>query len=455
MADDVGGVSMPIGADTTDQPHDINHSPAFSFLDGHCAAGELSSSDAHFYKEKYQSLHEYVLEKYEREKELLRRAKQLNQDLLAEKIKLGKLTIRRHDDLQSVSVLEKERDKGGKELTEATERDAMLQYSLVEVSRECEDLREELSLMRKANSDLVEPELKKMKDACQQLEKELEVMNTACDADKKLKDDLLQHSETLHEDTTNLTALILEEKQTVSKLKTDPARIKKQSDVVQKAVENMRGEIERADSKVAACDHELGDQASKRKELVEVGRDITRKLELHRATIQQREREVDEVGLSLEMECTTHQDLLTRRVEMDLLAAASKTKLKEANDELVRVHKEFEAEKRKLKKRIQQCDMMKATLPQLKLQLNDGQHLATSYKTENKQLKRHLQELQQEVDIYIASYLSQETTEKSKRIVLEKNRTVVKELEQHISLWSVEEAKQVRGLLSHTIRLGQ
>ncbi len=63
------------------------------------------------YKNKYSRLHEYVLQAYEREKALLKKAKELNQELLAESISLEKHSIRKVEQSQVISNLEKEKEK--------------------------------------------------------------------------------------------------------------------------------------------------------------------------------------------------------------------------------------------------------------------------------------------------------------------------------------------------------
>ena len=108
------------------------------------------------YKQKYAQLHEYVLQTYENEKNLLKKAKQLNQELLGEKIKMEKQNIRKHEETSVCANLEKEKEKGMKELFECNERDTMLQYELAELTREHAEHARMLEVMRKENEALVD-----------------------------------------------------------------------------------------------------------------------------------------------------------------------------------------------------------------------------------------------------------------------------------------------------------
>ena len=101
---------------------DISNSPAFVALDALLMEGKLSQAVVDMYKSKYAELHDYVIQTYEREKNLLTRAKVLNQELLGERIQLEKQSIHRHEELQALTNLEKEKELALKELHDCEER---------------------------------------------------------------------------------------------------------------------------------------------------------------------------------------------------------------------------------------------------------------------------------------------------------------------------------------------
>ena len=77
---------------------DIGNSPAYTILDTLNANGSLTKAAVDMYKSQYAQLHEYVLQTYEKEKHLLKKAKGLKQDLIGEKIKVEKQGIRMHEE---------------------------------------------------------------------------------------------------------------------------------------------------------------------------------------------------------------------------------------------------------------------------------------------------------------------------------------------------------------------
>ena len=67
----------------------IMNSVAFKALDQYVTDGILSQEIVKFHKDQYAKLHSMVMATYQREKELMKRAKTLNNDLLSEKREIG------------------------------------------------------------------------------------------------------------------------------------------------------------------------------------------------------------------------------------------------------------------------------------------------------------------------------------------------------------------------------
>ena len=164
---------------------DISNSPAFVALDALLMEGKLSQAVVDMYKSKYAQLHDYVIQTYEREKNLLTRAKVLNQELLGERIQLEKQSIHRHEELQALTNLEKEKELALKELHDCEERDMILQYELSHLEMENKESEERLEQMHRENQALVQPELQKITDAIASLKEDLASTERTYEAEKK------------------------------------------------------------------------------------------------------------------------------------------------------------------------------------------------------------------------------------------------------------------------------
>ena len=289
---------------------DISNSPAFVALDALLMEGKLSQAVVDMYKSKYAQLHDYVIQTYEREKNLLTRAKVLNQELLGERIQLEKQSIHRHEELQALTNLEKEKELALKELHDCEERDMILQYELSHLEMENKESEERLEQMHRENQALVQPELQKITDAIASLKEDLASTERTYEAEKKRRAEISARIDQVKAEQAKLEDEKAEKTATLAKLQNDPERIRKQAAVVEKAVVNLDAELKRLQEKIAQCDVEIGHQNAKRKEVDDVAKDLGRKLELHRKTIEQREKEVDTVRKTLDFEKQQYQQLL-------------------------------------------------------------------------------------------------------------------------------------------------
>jgi chromosome segregation ATPase len=421
---------------------DISNSPAFVALDALLMEGKLSQAVVDMYKSKYAQLHDYVISTYEREKSLLTRAKVLNQELLGERIQLEKQSIHRHEELQALSNLEKEKELALKELHDCEERDMILSYELSHLDMELKESTERLEEMHRENQALVQPEIQRVTDSIASLKEDMASAERAYESEKQRRAEITARIEQVRADQAELEDEKAEKTSLLAKLQNDPERIRKQAAVVEKAVVNLDSELRRLQDKIAQCDIELGHQAAKRKEVEDVSNDLGRKLELHRKTIEQREKEVDTVRKTLDYERHQNQQLLENKVALELKDKEARENLRHSIEQTSAAQKEFDSLKRKIKKKQGMLDSALALLPGLQSQKHDQESELATYKAEGSKLKKKLKEMKQEVDVAIAVFLRQEVMEKDKKEALETQLKVIKNLEIQITKWSAEEHRQ-------------
>lgn len=421
---------------------DVSSSPAFTYLDSLLQKGDLTKGEVDALKDQYSVLHSSVLEMYESEKQCLKQAKQLNQDLLAEKIKLEKLNIRKHEESQSSAALEKERGQTDSELSSMEEESSRLHLELAELEREQSELERGLEQCKRENAELVAPAFTQLESSISELEESVSRQSRATEGCKREKDALVSRLQELHEQTEELLEKRQQQRQYLGKIKADPERIGKQADVVAQAAENLEQEVADLERRLGECDGILGDQAEKKASMQEMGREMTRKLDLHRSTIEQRERDVDSVRKTLDEQKSRHQDLLARRVQVELSLKDERFALKEALVRQNAIKKDYEAHKRVLKKRMAQLDNVRATLPQLEANCSDLCATRTSFQSDNRAMAKKVAQLKQEVDIFVANFLRQEHIEQEKRETLGEQTAAIRAAERQLSLWAEEEHKQ-------------
>jgi chromosome segregation ATPase len=372
----------------------------------------------------------------------LKDTKKLNQELLGEKIKLEKQGIRKAEENAVNGNLDKEKEKALKELEECNERDSFLTFEIAELQREMAELQRQLDTQIQDNSDLVQPELTRISGENTELREELGKKIAACKAEGQRTNEFSERIELLKVELVEAEEEKITQRSTLQKIKADPERIKKNADVVQKAAENLSADVRRLKQRVEDADAELLHQQKKRKEADDVGRDLGRKLDLHRETIEQRQRDVESVKKNLDFEKMQNKQQLERRVILESKQEEAEQNMKRELEQLATDKNDFEKKKKILKKKKSVLEQIQSTLPMLHLQVADNKNQLESYKLENKRHVATLNELKQEVDIFIAKYLRQEGVEQGKKDELSGLVGEIKDEEMDISQWSSEEHKQ-------------
>ena len=152
---------------------DISNSPAFSALDELTAAGKLTVAQAQLYKSKYSKLHEVVLKTYDNEKNLLKKAKLLNQDLTAEKGKLEKTAAQAQEDSEAIAGLRAEMAKGENELSLREERELLLQQEVQDLAATRDELETEVSDNTRRLAAELQPQIDQLEAAVEEARGEL------------------------------------------------------------------------------------------------------------------------------------------------------------------------------------------------------------------------------------------------------------------------------------------
>ena len=152
---------------------DISNSPAFSALDELTAAGKLTVAQAQLYKSKYSKLHEVVLKTYENEKNLLKKAKQLNTDLGAERAKLEKAAARAQEDNEAIATLRAEMSKGESELAMREERELLLQQEVHELASSKTELAADVQTTQRRQAAELQPQIDALEAAVDEARTEL------------------------------------------------------------------------------------------------------------------------------------------------------------------------------------------------------------------------------------------------------------------------------------------
>ncbi|KAG1712062.1 hypothetical protein DVH05_009302 [Phytophthora capsici] len=415
---------------------------AFRLLEQYFEADMLTLDQLQFHKEKYAKLHSCVLSTYKHEKQLLKDAKALNRDLLGEKIRVEKQAIRKAEEVAAYSSVEREKDRALKELAEGVDRDAVLTFEITELQREYVDLVEEKEAILAAHAKLIEPEVRQLTTEITGLTDETHRLDSELAKDVQRKKEYLARLDFLHQENARLEQANAAEHKRLNQLQGDPDRMQKQADVVARAVASLERESNR--DKTRGVELQAGAEAAAGKlhDAEEIQRELTQKLEVHRETIDQRQRDVDHVTLHLREEQNVNVMRLGEKNRLEIRAKALELAARRENEHCSKAQKDYDRLKRELKKQILLLDSNRALLPNLRAQVVDVQHQVSALRSENKDQTQRQLDVKQQVDLLIARFLKQEDGEKAQSSELEALSAQVTELEAEVAQWLVEENKQ-------------
>ncbi|KAG3118844.1 hypothetical protein PI124_g2623 [Phytophthora idaei] len=415
---------------------------AFRLLEQYFEADMLTLDQLQLHKDKYAKLHSCVLATYKHEKQLLKEAKALNRDLLGEKIQVEKQAIRKAEEVAAFSSVEREKDRALKELAEAVDRDAVLAFEITELQREYVDLVAEKEAILAAHAQLIEPEVNQLTTEIAGLTDETHRLDSELAKDTQRKKEYLARLDFLHQENARLEQTSAAELKRLNQLQGDPDRMQKQADVVARAVASLEKESNKDKARSAELQATVDATAAKVRDADEAHRELSQKLDVHRETIDQRQRDVDHVTLHLREEQNVNVMRLGEKTRLDMRAKALELATRRENERCTKTQKDYDRLKRELKKQILLLDSSKALLPNLRAQVVDVQHQISALRSENKDQAQRQLDVKQQVDLLIARFLKQEDGENAQSAELEALSAQVAGLEAEVAQWLVEESKQ-------------
>ena len=248
---------------------DIANSPAFLALNDLLADGTLTQAQVDFYKSKYTKLHEVVLQTYENEKNLLRKAKDLNEDLRKERAasdELGGKDREIRDELESTRT---EFAKAEAEVVLCEERDAMLMLEVAELERQKEEITQEKETREREALEALRPRMEALNLHIEQLTTEIEETSKQAQTATEQRKDLDEQSNALGAELKQLAAECEENRTLMMRLRGEPGKMKKQTDVAESALHLLEDDLSKITAKLAELENKLKGQGDRRKQLEE------------------------------------------------------------------------------------------------------------------------------------------------------------------------------------------
>jgi len=412
---------------------DVTHSNAYKCLNAMQGEGVLSTAQVEYYKSKYAKLHEAVLQTYENEKNMLKTAKSLNQDLAEGKKQLEAVVSQEKDVKEQTADLKAEAAKAEAEVALCDERDAMLQLEIAELQRQQVEIKQEKEDKEREVAEQLAPRITALELAIDDLKIDI-TRNT------QQKDRLREETVTLENSVGAITSVvgdlakqIEESKGVFNKIKGEAPKFRKQGDLVEIAVRSASGELDTVGKIFESVEHTLSEQATKRKQVDEDRADLALQYERHRTAADQKDRIAEEIRRNVEQEKEEAAVAKEERLRLDLELKELVNEHKRALETLHRRQKEKETSTKEFRKVELSLSTAKGTVPNLVFQREDAVRRLQQSQREKKDQLRSLEELNRDVDVFINNFLQEESLEKDKAGALAALIKENKELEANLA----------------------
>ena len=396
---------------------EVLDSVAFSLLEDLTRQKKLNSEDAEYFRSRYRKVYEIVSVCKKRDDLLSKKINNLTSEILSEKISFEKVKAEESDQMKSLVKLEQERVAVQKDLDFASQRDIMAKFELAEFRKVHTELNRSLERMTNENRALVEPVISGLATQIADLKSELSEAETAHARELELKESLDQKIEEMKELRNAESETRNELTEEVEKKRTEPDRLTRQAESIEKAASAMDEELRAISRKIRRVDDDLEKQSKKMHESEKLRLNLIEKLEFHRQTLMQRENDAGLIRKQLENEKARNHDLVTVKVELNLLVKELEGELRHKNDRINFLKKEYDSLKRVYKKKRGGTDQVKAIIPQLEEQTADQLYVMRSYKDEESQIKKKINAHKDEVDSQLAILMHSQGVEKNTKEV--------------------------------------
>lgn len=405
-------------ADVPNQPHelgdvsDVTHSTAFLSIDALLEEGKVVEERAVHLKSKFKELHDRVLQIYNHDNFLLKRARQARKDLELEKAKVDRCgQVARQDD-DAIQQLKKELAAAEHELSVAQEKESMLQVEALELDRKKQNLTHEVEDAIAAEEARLKPQIEALHKSIKDIGEEIEATTKEFDIQRAKREGLLKTERQLREDTERTDVVISEAKSEFARVEKEPDRARKQAEIVLKAHLTAQKELGSLDDKVAAMTDMISKYELQKKDKNNEQADAVAALQVKRSEIAEKVKTLTTITASLESEIETRNTYQQRGQELESLIKAAAVAFNQERDLLNKTVRN----KDKGMKDFKTIDQAKADFEsekeickkQVEFLARETQRLLS----QRKQCAQELEEMKRDVDILINNFLKEEISEK-------------------------------------------
>mmetsp|Transcript_11549 Transcript_11549/g.30640 ORF Transcript_11549/g.30640 Transcript_11549/m.30640 type:complete len:928 (-) Transcript_11549:60-2843(-) len=428
-------------AEVSEELKDLSKSLAYTVLDALHQDGSISKAETDLFKSKYAKLHEFVLQTYENEKNFLARAKQLNHRLMSEKIRLEKSTLETQEDQTTIAKLTEQKQEIIEQYDVIQDREMMLQIQLSELEHEKKEKRTQLEERDEQAVAEAEPKIARAKEEIEILQKETDLMKEQKDGLQKKLEEYNSKLGEVEEEIKQNKAIHKSHEGEHIKIKTEPTRIRKQSEKFESAVKSLEEGHKEKTTEIEITKEKHSKACAARKESEDQRTKKQMRLQLMTESSKLTDQSADDVKKRLDREKNIYAELVMKRMALDQELDELNVECRQNTTEMATLQKQFEKAKRVFKRTQSAKETVDDSLNPIIEEKTDIEKDAKMQEEELVRQRKLLDDIQAEVDLFIGAYLKQETLEKDKKEEFDTVITQMEEMKKELKALKVEEQK--------------
>ncbi|KAF4687476.1 hypothetical protein FOZ60_003950 [Perkinsus olseni] len=389
---------------------------AFNVLDTLHREGSLSRDEMEFYKVQYERLHKTITESYESERELLQKGKDLNVELTKEMIKVEKASIEQADDAAAVGAVRASVKKIASEVQVSNEKEAMCVLQALEVSNDLVSVREDMADQEAYERALLEPLEEEMRKAVEELSEKLangRQEKAAVEDDiKKTDEEVGKLRYRMGEERRGLR----EAEEDFHRLRDDPERLGKEIGRNLEVLGKIRMGVEEESKEIAKAEKNIDKKEESMVEVRKEAKPLRMRIQTINDTIEVMNQGLTQIKVKLSNERERYMEEVSRKVGLDMQLRQCKDNFLHAQNEASRKDKQLYRAKRDTKQAMIKQERAEAALKATEGEIEEAVDLAEKMATDDKKQESLLEEVQAEVDLFMAAFMRQESMDHHKKM---------------------------------------
>uniref|UniRef100_A0A7S1KQT3 Cilia- and flagella-associated protein 58 central coiled coil domain-containing protein n=1 Tax=Percolomonas cosmopolitus TaxID=63605 RepID=A0A7S1KQT3_9EUKA len=426
------------------QQDDIIDQKVLTLLNHAIKNTKLSEKKLQYYITEFKELHRTYKETEQRESELLEKNQEMYKDLMTQKEKMKSLQREKQQRLSLMSDLRRELTKAEHQLSLAQEQDSDNQMSIIEEERAIQKMEKEVKRRKDEREEKERPIIEAYNNDIERLKQEIDEFKRNFEKHKDQREESLKKVDEMQQmlHKMQLEYRIFSEK--FDLIKDEPGRAKKQADIVARALNNAKIDLEKKSEEIKDMALVINDDEKQKKTLTNTTYQMFMLEEHELKKIINFDKEIKKFKIALNQELYTYKQVNAKIWQLQQDLNQKKKALQEQSD-LLRMKKKDE------EKHFKQIHQIQSNIKTLERNIEKQQVKENEMQDEKETLERSivksqqdLEELDRDVDLMIHEFLNDEQVNKGVRDKVNEKQQEVKRLEMTITQLSDQEKETTK-----------